>query len=236
MNQTYPSKPERKKNNPLIEIIFNIIVPSVILMKLSGPEYLGTVMGLIVALAFPVGYAIYDFIKVKSLNFISLLGFLSTFLTGGIALFELDVQWLAIKEAAIPAAISLIVLMSGFFGKPLLAKLLLNSLLFKLDEIYDALAQKGKTEKFKQQINFANLILALTFIFSAVMNYLLAKWIVTSAPGTVEFNEQLGEMTFLSYPVIAIPSTLMMFGIFFYVVKVITKHTDLSFDEMLKTN
>ena len=68
------------------------------------------------------------------------------------------------------------------------------------------------------------------------MNYLLAKWIVTSAPGTVEFNEQLGEMTFLSYPVIAIPSTLMMFGIFFYVVKVITKHTDLSFDEMLKTN
>ncbi|WP_350636986.1 VC0807 family protein, partial [Pseudoalteromonas sp. GW168-MNA-CIBAN-0100] len=81
------------------------------------------------------GYGIYDFIKARSLNFISLLGFLSTLLTGGIALFELNVEWLAIKEAAIPGIIGLTVLMSGFFGKPLLAKVLLNSILFKLDVI-----------------------------------------------------------------------------------------------------
>ena len=29
-----------KKNNPLFEVVFNIIVPSIILMKFSGPEYL----------------------------------------------------------------------------------------------------------------------------------------------------------------------------------------------------
>ncbi len=227
---------DKKKNNPLIEILFNIVAPSVILMKLSGPEYLGTVTGLIVALAFPTGYAIYDFIKVRSLNFISLLGFLSTLLTGGIALFELDVQWLAIKEAAIPAIIGFIVLMSGLFSKPLLAKLLLNSILFKLDAIYDALDEKGHSEQFKRKINHANLILAMTFVFSAVMNYVLAKWIVTSPAGTVEFNEQLGEMTFISYPVIAIPSTLMMMGIFYYVVKVITKLTGLTFEQMLRAD
>jgi intracellular septation protein A len=226
----------KKKNNPLIELLFNIVAPSAILMKLSGPEYLGTVVGLLVALAFPVGYAIYDFIKVRSLNFISLLGFLSTLLTGGIALFELDVEWLAIKEAAIPATIAFIVLMSGFFSKPLLAKLLLNSILFKLDVIYDALDEKGHTELFKRKINRANLILAMTFVFSAVMNYVLAKWIVTSPAGTVEFNEQLGEMTFISYPVIAIPSTLMMCGIFYYVVKVITKLTGMTFEQMLKVD
>ncbi|WP_111979347.1 VC0807 family protein [Algibacillus agarilyticus] len=227
---------DKKKNNPLIELIFNIVVPSVILMKLSGPEHLGTVNGLLVALAFPVGYALYDFIKVRSLNFISLLGFLSTLLTGGIALFELDVEWLAIKEAAIPATIGVIVLLSGFFSKPLLAKVLLNSILFKLDDIYDALDAKNNAEKFKQKINRANHILAMTFAFSAVMNYVLAKWIVTSPAGTVEFNEQLGEMTFISYPVIAIPSTLMMLGIFYYVVKVITQLTGLKFEQMLKTD
>ncbi|MGB5790854.1 MAG: VC0807 family protein, partial [Pseudoalteromonas nigrifaciens] len=134
-----------KKNNPLFEVVFNIIVPSIILMKFSGPEYLGTVVGLIVALIFPVGYGIYDFIKARSLNFISLLGFLSTLLTGGIALFELNVEWLAIKEAAIPGIIGLTVLMSGFFGKPLLAKVLLNSILFKLDVIYDTLDARGNT-------------------------------------------------------------------------------------------
>jgi len=222
-----------KKNNPLFEVVFNIIVPSIILMKFSGPEYLGTVVGLIVALIFPVGYGIYDFIKARSLNFISLLGFLSTLLTGGIALFELNVEWLAIKEAAIPGIIGLTVLMSGFFGKPLLAKVLLNSILFKLDVIYDTLDACGNTQRFKQQITKANYILALTFAFSSTMNYVLAKWIVTSPAGTVEFNEQLGEMTLLSYPIIAIPSMLAMIGIFFYVIKVITKLTGMKFEQMV---
>jgi intracellular septation protein A len=229
-------KQKQKQNSPFKEIIFNILIPSLILMKLSGPEYLGTVLGLIVALAFPVGYAIYDYTKVRSLNFISLLGFFSTLLTGGIALFELDVEWLAIKEAAIPAVISFIVLLSGMFGKPLLAKVLLNPFIFNLDLIYEKLDMKGNAEQFKSKINNANFILAITFLFSSVMNYVLAKWIVTSPAGTVEFNEQLGEMTLLSYPVIAIPSTLMMFGVLFYVIKIITKFTGMKMDEMLNAN
>jgi intracellular septation protein A len=236
MTNTHKSTNTPPKNNTLIELLFNIVIPSVILMKLSGPEYLGTVAGLIVALVFPVTYAIHDFIKTRSLNFISLLGFLSTLLTGGIALFELSVDWLAIKEAAIPAIIGIIVLLSGLFGKPLLAKLLLNPYIFKLDLIYDTLAQNSNSEQFKRKINNANLILATTFVFSSTMNYLLAKWIVTSPAGTTEFNEQLGEMTLLSYPVIAIPSLLMMFGILFYVINVITKLTGLKFDQMLNAN
>ena len=149
MTDIQPNKAAPKKNNPLQEIIFNILIPSLILMKLSGPEYLGTVVGLLVALAFPVGYAIYDFSKVKTLNFISVLGFVSTLLTGSIALLELDVEWLAIKEVAIPAVISMVVLLSGVFGNPLLAKIMLNSVIFNLDTIYDTLEQKGNTELFR---------------------------------------------------------------------------------------
>ena len=37
-------------------------------------------------------------------------------------------------------------------------------------------------------------------MFSATMNYLLAKWIVVSPAGTTQFNEQLGEMTHLKLP------------------------------------
>lgn len=235
MTNSSQSVDKRKKNNPLLEVVFNIIIPSIILMKFSGPDYLGTVFGLIVALAFPLSYGIYDFIKVRSLNFISLLGFLSTLLTGGIALFELDVEWLAIKEAAIPGMIGFTVLMSGFFGKPLLAKLLLNSILFKLDAIYAALEDRDNTFKFKQKIAKANFVLALTFVFSSIMNYVLAKWIVTSPAGTQAFNEQLGEMTLLSYPVIAIPSMLMLIGIFVYVIKVITALTGMKFENMVNS-
>lgn len=65
------------------------------------------------------------------------------------------------------------------------------------------------------------------------MNYLLAKWIVVSPAGTAEFNEQLGEMTMLSYPVIAIPSMLMLIAIMFYVVKTLTRLTKLNFEQIL---
>ena len=227
--QTKPQRP----NNTLLELIFNIAIPSIILMKLSGDQYLGSMYALVIALLFPIGYGLYDFIQNKSMNFISLLGFLSTLLTGGIGLFELDVEWLAIKEAAIPSAIGIVVLVSGFWGKPLIAKILLNPLVFNLELIYELLENKNKTAEFKAKIQRANHLLSLTFVFSATMNYLLAKWIVTSPAGSTEFNEQLGEMTMLSYPVIAIPSMVMLFAIMFYVVKTVMRLTDLKLDQVL---
>jgi len=65
------------------------------------------------------------------------------------------------------------------------------------------------------------------------MNYLLAKWIVVSPAGTTQFNEQLGEMTMLSYPVIAIPSMVMLGAIMFYVVKSVMKLTGLKLEQIL---
>lgn len=223
----------KRPNNTLLELVFNIVIPSVILMKLSGAEYLGSVYALVVALIFPIGYGLYDFVKTKSMNFISLLGFVSTLLTGGIGLFELDVEWLAIKEAAIPSAIGLVTLVSGFWGKPLIAKILLNPMLFNLDLIYQTLSDLRKTAEFKAKIQRANHLLAITFVFSATMNYLLAKWIVVSPAGTAQFNEQLGEMTILSYPVIAIPSMIMLSAIMFYVVRSVTKLTGLTLEQIM---
>ena len=128
----------------------------------------------------------------------------------------------------------MVVLVSGFSGKPLLAKLMLNPTLFNLNVIYDALAEKNNTSVFKAKINRANHLLASTFVFSASANYILAKIIVTSNAGTVEFNEQLGEMTLISYPVIAIPSLIMLIGIMVYVVKTITRLTGLKFEQVLQ--
>lgn len=225
--------PEKTKKNPLVEIIFNIVLPSWILMKFSSPEYLGVVAGLIIALAIPLGYAIYDYQKSKDMNIISLFGFLSVLLTGGIALFELSVNWLAIKEASIPALIAIFVFVSGMYGKPLIAKLILNESLFKTDLVYEKLHTLGRVNLFKAKIEVANNLLALTFLFSAAMNYLLAKWIVTSPAGTVSFNEELGHMTLMSYPIIAIPSMVMFGGLMFYVAKIINNLTGYKLTDLL---
>ena len=75
---------DQKKSNPLFEILFNVFLPSFILMKLSGDEYLGSVMALVVALSFPIAYGGLELVRNKKFNFIAALGFISVFLTGGI--------------------------------------------------------------------------------------------------------------------------------------------------------
>jgi hypothetical protein len=57
--------------------------------------------------------------------------------------------------------------------------------------------------------------------------------LVVSPAGTEAFNQELGKLTALSYPVIALPSTLVMVVALWYLVKQLRQITGLSFEEML---
>ena len=65
---------QAKQNNPLIELLINIVVPSVILMKLSGDQDLGAVRALLLALAFPLSWGAFDLVRRRKLNFFAALG------------------------------------------------------------------------------------------------------------------------------------------------------------------
>ncbi|EJE4168433.1 MFS transporter [Vibrio parahaemolyticus] len=221
-----------KKSNPLFEILFNVFIPSFILMKYSGEEHLGTAMALVVALLFPVVYGGMDLIRNKTFNFISALGFISVLLTGGIGLLELDTRWLALKEALIPGLIGIAVLGSTFTRYPLMQKMVLNDTVLNLALINERLRENGKTDAFERCLMSSNYLFASTFAFSSAMNYFLATWIVTSPSGTAAFNEELGKLTLYSYPMIAIPSMLMMFGIFYYIWRQIRAMTSLETEQI----
>ncbi|MFH4813746.1 VC0807 family protein [Vibrio alginolyticus] len=221
-----------KKPNPLFEILFNVFIPSFILMKFSGDEHLGTAMALVVALLFPIIYGGMDLVRNKKFNFISALGFISVLLTGGIGLLELDTRWLALKEALIPGLIGLAVLGSTFTRYPLMQKLVLNDTVLNLALINLRLKENGKTDAFERCLMSSNYLFASTFAFSSAMNYFLATWIVTSPSGTAAFNEELGKMTLYSYPMIAIPSMLMMFGIFYYIWRQVRAMTSLETEQI----
>src|SRR5690606_4483299 len=96
-------------------------------------------------------------------------------------------------------------------------KMIFNDAVLNLSLIKEKLTQNGKLTEFNKCLAQSNYLFASTFVFSSIMNYVLATTIVTSPAGSEAFNEELGEMTLLSYPMIAIPSMLMMFGIFYYV-------------------
>ena len=226
--------PEHKPR-PMIDLLVSIIIPSFILMKLSGDDDLGATMALIAALIFPLGWGLYERLQYKKFNFIALMGLISVMLTGGIGLLELDPQWLAIKEAAIPALIGIAVLVSTRTRYPLIKTLLYSPKIMNVSKIKQKLDASGNVEAFEMRLLNATYLLSGTFLFSATMNYFLAKWVVTSAAGSAAFNEELGRMTLLSYPVIAIPSMLMMMAIFYYLWRTIHGITGLALEEILVT-
>lgn len=227
------NKHPEHKPRPMIDLLVSMILPSIILMKFSGENDLGASTALITALSFPLGWGIFELLKYRKFNFIALLGLVSVLMTGGIGLLQLDTQWLAIKEAAIPALIGIAVLVSTRTRYPLIKTLLYNPKVMDVDKIKHKLEELGNTSAFEARLSNATYLLAGTFVFSAVMNYILAKWIVISPAGSAAFNEQLGQMTLYSYPVIAIPSMIMMMAIFYYLWRTINGMTGLGLEEVM---
>ncbi|OEF49749.1 MFS transporter [Enterovibrio norvegicus] len=221
------------KPRPMVDLLVSIVVPAFILMKLSGDNELGASGGLILALSFPLGWGLFELVKYRKFNFIALLGLVNVLLTGGIGLLELDTKWLAIKEAAIPGVISLAVLASTFTSSPLIKALLFNPSVMDVEKINERLQLRNSMAAFEARLLKATYFVAGSFAFSSTMNYILAKWLVTSPAGTPEFNEQLGQLTLYSYPMIALPSTVMMMAIFYYLWRTIHGLTGLKLEEVL---
>ncbi len=222
-----------KHNNPLLEILINIVVPSVILMKFSGAQHLGAVGALLLALAFPLGWGARDLVRRRKLNLFAVLGLISILLTGGIGLLQLDTQWLAVKEAAIPGLIGLGVLVSTRTRYPLIRTLLYTPALIDVARVQQHLEERGTAQAFEARLQTATYLVGATFFFSAAMNYWLATWIVTSPAGSAAFNEELGRLTLMSYPMIAIPSMLMMLAVLYYLARTIHKLTGLKLTDAL---
>ena len=224
---------EKKKESPLVSLLVSIVIPAIILSKFSTEEYLGILPGFLVALAFPVGYAIYNLLVRKETGFVAILGFVSIFLTGIIGVFEFPTEWLAVKEAAVPLLIGIAVIVSLKTPYPLVRKLLFNEELLDLKLIDKKLKENDNVFEIEKVLVKSTFMVAGSFLLSAFLNFFLTKYIVVSPAGTAAFNEELGTLTAISYPAIALPSTAVMFVALYYIFKQITKLTGLSFEEIM---
>lgn len=224
---------EKKKESPLVSLLVSIVIPAIILSKFSTEEYLGILPGFLVALSLPVGYAIYNLFVRKETGFIAIIGFVSIFLTGIIGVFEFPTEWLAVKEASVPLLIGIAVIVSLKTPYPIVKKLLFNEEILDLKLIDEKLEENSNAPEMDKALFKATFMVAGSFLLSAFLNFFLTKYIVVSPAGTAAFNEELGTLTALSYPAIALPSTAVMFVALYYIFKQITKLTGLSFEEMM---
>lgn len=222
----------QKKENPIINLLLNIVIPSVILIKFSSSEYLGPVYGLITAISFPFVFGLVSLIKNKKVNYISIIGLISVLLTGVFGVLKLDAEWIAYKEAGVPLIIGLAVLISLKTPFPLVKKLLYNDQLLNTQKIDTTLQAYDNQQRFEKRLVISTFLLACTFFLSSGLNFMLAKIMLISTPGTEAFNNELGKMTAYSFPIIAIPSMIFMVGVLYYLIRSITSLTGLKFTEI----
>ncbi|MFC3094646.1 MFS transporter [Alteromonas sediminis] len=214
-------------------LIFNIAIPVAIMSYGSSEAYLGPAWSVVVALAFPLCYGLWDLKQSGKVNAFSILGILSVLLTGGISLLKLPAEYMAIKEAAIPGVIGLAVLITQYTNKPLVKVLILNDQLINWANLNKALDEQNAQEGFSKVLALSSYVVAGSFFLSSALNYILAKMILVSEPGTTAYTEELGRMTALSYPVIVIPSTILLVGALWYVFSQIQKLTGEDIDKFV---
>ena len=64
---------------------------------------------------------------------------------------------------------------------------------------------------------------------------MLAKIFIVSETGTEAFNQELSTMTLWSYPVIVVPSMIVMFYAIYFVMKRVMQMTGFSLEEIMRT-
>jgi hypothetical protein len=101
------------------------------------------------------------------------------------------------------------VVLSAFTRKPLIHALLLHPTVFDVPRLQAALHARGTAVAFAGLMRRATVLFGLSFFVSAVLNYALARWLVSSPSGSEAFNAELGRYTLLSWPALTVPSLAM---------------------------
>jgi hypothetical protein len=200
----------KKPENPWASIVLNVVLPALVLTKLSGEANLGPKLALLVALSFPIAYSVWDFWVRRSFSFIAGIGILGVLSKGGMGLMQLNHFWFAVNEAAVPTIIALALWVSMRVGRPLVNTFLMNESVMNVSAIAAAIDTRGQRSEYDQLIRQSTYLLILSFIVSAVLNFFLAWLLLKSPVGSEKFNEEMGYMTAVSMPVILLCSTSIL--------------------------
>jgi hypothetical protein len=234
----------KKKENPLLSLMFNIILPVAALQNLS--KHLGEngpLWALLIGLSLPIGYGIYDYITRREKNLMSAIGIISVVFTGGLALVQAEGIWFAIVEMGLPLIFGIAVLASAFTATPFIAKMTYNDVFMHIDKVEDALKQKGNLDQFKKLLRTSTLFLSSSFFLSAVLNFVLAIVIFVPIDAGLSdtqradiLNDQIAEMRYKSVFVIMLPLMIFSMAIMWHLFSGIKKLTGLELEEVIKTS
>lgn len=181
----------------------NIALPVIILLTLSSEDRLGPLPALLLAIGIPAAWGIQELARSRRVNASSIMGIVSVLLTGVIAVFELDTEFFAVKEAAIPIGFAVILLVSNRMSFPVVK--LLFDMVQRRDRVERMVAEQGAEGAYRAHIERSGTIWAGIMLLSGVLKFILSSLIVTADAGTTAFNTQLA-----TYELVQIPTTMLL--------------------------
>jgi len=250
MLETDKSNKIEPRENLFVNLVFNLAIPILILRYgndwagekiaslLGKPPNSTSVASIILAVAvlFPVCYGIYDYLRREKINFFSVLGIISALLTGGIGLVPGGTVFMfALKETAIPFVLSIFTIYTLKTPKPLVKLFLYNPAIFDVEKIQSHLSTNGTVSYFEKLLSKCTWLIAGSFVLSAFLNFLLARFIVVTEPfvDKNQFNEEVGAMMFWSFPVISVPCMIISAYTLWLLIKGVKNYAGLDMDQII---
>jgi len=221
---TETKAPAQKQDNPLTDIIVNVILPVLILSHCSkdGEKawHLGPYVAMGLAIAIPLAYGIWHFIQHKKLNTFSAVGVGNVLLTGLITIYLFSTDdpetrkhaplLFGIKEAIQPLILGSLFLLTHKAATPLFNAFVYNENIFDHGRINQKVKENGKQEELAQLLWSSTKLFFGSFCLSAIMNLCLAFYFLGDLDPTATdwkelYNKDVGRITGWGFLVIGVP-------------------------------
>ncbi len=252
--------PQTTKEHPLANILLNVIVPVLILSylskdpdlqarlgKVARPWHIGPLWAMILALALPLGYGVWHYVKTRKGNFFSALGLISVLLSGGLTLYLWNANGtvkpnagilFGVKEALIPLVLGVAILTSHRSTTPLIRVFLYNDSIFDIPKIEQRVDQISAQADYDKLLLGATRLFAASFFLSSLMNLGLAQWFFlgfdANAIDALEtYNAIIARLTGWGFAVIGVPILIFLFFTLRSLLKGLGKLTGYKDDELM---
>ncbi len=254
------SEKKSAQDHPLANILINVIIPVLILSYLSKdpelqarlgkaakPWHIGPLKAMILALALPIGYGIWHFIRTHKGNLFSALGLVSVLLSGGLTLYLWNTNGtvkpqagllFGLKEALIPLVLGIAILASHRSSSPLIRVFLYNDSIFDIPKIENRVDEISVRPAYEKVLLTATRFFAASFFLSSLLNLVLAQWFFrnfdeTAADAMEKFNELVGSVMGWGFAVIGVPIIVFLFFTLRSLLKGLERVTGIKEDELM---